>query len=39
MKAAIDELVETLGRQVKRYREKRREEPRRQPPPPAVPLD
>jgi putative sigma-54 modulation protein len=39
MKAAIDELVETLGRQVKRYREKRREEPRRQAPPPAAPLD
>jgi putative sigma-54 modulation protein len=29
MKAAIDELVEKLERQVKRYREKRREEPRR----------
>jgi putative sigma-54 modulation protein len=30
MKAAIDEVVEKLERQVKRYREKRREEPRRQ---------
>src|SRR4051812_49557081 len=29
MKAAIDELVDKLERQVKRYREKRREEPRR----------
>jgi putative sigma-54 modulation protein len=29
MKVAIDELVEKLERQVKRYREKRREEPRR----------
>jgi len=30
MKASIDQLVEKLERQVKRYREKRREEPRRQ---------
>src|SRR5512142_2385648 len=29
MKASIDQLVEKLERQVKRYREKRREEPRR----------
>src|SRR4051795_2506941 len=30
MKASIDQLVEKLERQVKRYREKRVEEPRRQ---------
>lgn len=30
MKASIDQLVEKLERQVKRYREKRRTEPRRQ---------
>ncbi len=30
MKASIDQLVDKLERQVKRYREKRREEPRRQ---------
>lgn len=29
MKASIDQLVEKLGRQVKRYREQRRVEPRR----------
>jgi putative sigma-54 modulation protein len=29
MRASIDQLVEKLERQVKRYREKRREEPRR----------
>lgn len=29
MKASIDQLVDKLERQVKRYREKRREEPRR----------
>jgi putative sigma-54 modulation protein len=33
MKKAIDELVDKLERQVKRYREKRREEPRRHAPP------
>ncbi len=39
MKAAIDELVDKLERQVKRYHEKRREEPRRhvRDPDPAVP--
>ena len=29
MRAAIDELVDKLERQIKRYKEKRREEPRR----------
>ena len=33
--ASIDELVQKLERQVKRYREKRREAPRRHAPPPA----
>jgi putative sigma-54 modulation protein len=32
LKAAIDQLVEKLERQVKRYHEKRREEPRRHAP-------
>jgi putative sigma-54 modulation protein len=36
MKGAIDELAETLGRQVKRYNEKRRVEPRRHVPPPVL---
>jgi putative sigma-54 modulation protein len=35
MKASIDQLVDKLERQVKRYREKRREAPRRHAPPPA----
>src|SRR5262245_5659676 len=35
IKASIDQLVDKLERQVKRYREKRREAPRRHPPPPA----
>ena len=35
MKASIDQLVDKLERQVKRYREKRREAPRRNAPPPA----
>ena len=35
IKASIDQLVDKLERQVKRYREKRREAPRRQAPPPA----
>ena len=33
--AAVDQLVDKLERQVKRYREKRREAPRRHAPPPA----
>jgi putative sigma-54 modulation protein len=32
IRASIDQLVENLDRQVKRYREKRKEEPRRQGP-------
>jgi putative sigma-54 modulation protein len=35
IKASIDQLVDKLERQVKRYREKRREAPRRHAPPPA----
>jgi putative sigma-54 modulation protein len=35
MKSAIDDMVETLERLVKRYREKRVVEPRRQVPPPV----
>jgi ribosome hibernation promoting factor len=35
MKASIDQLVDKLERQVKRYREKRRVAPRRHVPPPA----
>jgi putative sigma-54 modulation protein len=35
MKASIDQLVDKLERQVKRYREKRRVAPRRHAPPPA----
>ena len=35
MKASIDQLVNKLERQVKRYREKRRVAPRRHAPPPA----
>ena len=34
IKASIDQLVDKLERQVKRYREKRREAPRRHAPPP-----
>ena len=37
MKASIDQLVDKLERQVKRYREKRRVAPRRHAPPPAEP--
>jgi putative sigma-54 modulation protein len=36
MKASIDELVEKLERQVKRYRELRRVEPRRHAPPHGI---
>src|SRR5215216_6357086 len=35
MKASIDQLVDKLERQVKRYKEKRRVAPRRHAPPPA----
>jgi putative sigma-54 modulation protein len=38
MKASIDQLVNKLERQVKRYREKRRVAPRRHAPPPAEEL-
>src|SRR6187200_1599505 len=38
IKASIDQLVDKLERQVKRYREKRREAPRRHAPPPAEAL-
>jgi putative sigma-54 modulation protein len=38
IKASIDQLVDKLERQVKRYREKRREAPRRHAPPPAEEL-
>jgi len=37
MRASIDELVEKLERQVKRYRELRRVEPRRHAPPDGAP--
>ena len=36
IKASIDQLVDKLERQVKRYREKRRVAPRRHAPPPAM---
>lgn len=38
MKASIDQLVDKLERQVKRYREMRRVEPRRHPPEVGEPL-